>query len=361
MPNVHFDAGEDSAPRNDSAVSAPSNSAAAAAAAAPYAVSTGVGDDGVDPDEPLPVRCPEPEEPELECSRWPLIALAALLAVALIAIGASLLSVADERANAIATYAAEAKAYEASDMAAVTLWSGTVNNVSVTHLTAVLQAAAGSDVPTATSAYVTAAVPLPLTNGVCNVSLSNGPNFAAAPALTRRRSSDVHCAAAAFVNGTECNATSMAALCGATYGASATFAGVSACESERYCGECVYLQYAAAACFVVRRTSAQGFQWAHDAALQSCAYPFDTASVAYPLSAAPAVLEVTVRASTDPLLVLQRLTQGRLSFAHLPQPDTAGGIATVVIGVLLFVGAVAAAVHTWRRSPFDGMEDVTDD
>lgn len=133
-------------------------------------------------------------------------------------------------------------------------------------------------------------------------------------------------------SGCICSILSLDSSCKQLYGSSSSYSGTQ-CGQMQTCGACQYSEYLSQFCSVVDSNS--GGPFTGSMVYQSCFYPFSQTSQKYvPLQGN---WTIELRVSTDPYLVLERLTGGSQDFGLTSYQQLAIGAGLVVAGtVLLF-------------------------
>jgi hypothetical protein len=112
------------------------------------------------------------------------------------------------------------------------------------------------------------------------------------------------------------------------------------CRLGALCGTCAYRQTVSALCFVLRWSALTG--WSADESKSSCVYPFLPTGQTYSDSDSGATL--TLRASDDPLLLLQASTQGTLVLQDDGGAARSKGRGLILFGSLALLLGLCVAV-----------------
>lgn len=155
------------------------------------------------------------------------------------------------------------------------------------------------------------------------------------------------------LNSYTCTMNHMREMCQARHGATARYVGTHGrCGLNEQCGVCEFqTERLHTICIVTLASTGFGRRaGGRDNRYRSCFYPFGDQDHKYIAdnSSAPFV-EVQVRSSNDPFLVLQRVTEGTNNFGDMKSRQTNIGIACVVVGAVLAVVSLILGCVTYRR------------
>ena len=151
-----------------------------------------------------------------------------------------------------------------------------------------------------------------------------------------------------------CGQGSLLAECRRLYNDQATYTPERTnCEGREVCGQCNYQVYASTLCAVV---DVRGTAVTESAQKFSCYYPFGVNDNAYSATQ-PAFtggeyvrsVNIQMRSSNDPFVVLQEVTQGEMDFGLTRAQQTSLGLACLVIGILITLGVFGGCFFACRN------------
>lgn len=155
---------------------------------------------------------------------------------------------------------------------------------------------------------------------------------------TKSRSTNGYC------NLNYCSYGHMEDSCRDRFGSGARYYGGS-CSSRGDCGRCEYDAPLSQVCAVVSATQ----PYSRDGRYRSCFYPFGEQDQNYASNTLnPSTIEVQVRKSDDPFLVLQRVTDGSNDFGISAETQRNAGIACLVIGIVLVALMIVVGCIAYR-------------
>ena len=145
-----------------------------------------------------------------------------------------------------------------------------------------------------------------------------------------------------------CTNLSMTRECQRRYHPLAVYVGVNTCNFEESCGQCRYTQYAVSFCAVVELSGSD--QLIPSPSKKSCYYPFDeevgiyTSEPQTRLENGTVLSPVTVevRLASDPMLVVEELTEGTADFGISRASQNATGYIFIAVGVACLLVVIIA-------------------
>lgn len=145
----------------------------------------------------------------------------------------------------------------------------------------------------------------------------------------------------------QCSHAAVSQRCASEYGGTFTPPSSSSdCDAGRDCGLCDYIGSLTAACIPLR-WSGNSFGYAPN--MQSCFYPFTEHVYTYQGPQTPPRATFTLMEEGDPLLALERLTEGRKDFGITQEQQRNVGVVLVIIG-LIITGAMVGGIYLFLRS-----------